>query len=119
MSRMQIQTNTKRAIRKLNKPRINNNGTRELYSFFDHMALRFLLTREYVHCSEIIYLKNQLELLSMKNKAQNHESRRVDNYIRDIEERNKDQEKLIRFLRKENKDYKSDVRACCSIQIVD
>ncbi|XKL68577.1 hypothetical protein PGB90_004068 [Kerria lacca] len=57
---------------------------------------------------EIEYLKGQLELVSLRNKTQNQESRQVDNYIREVEEKNRDQEKLIKLLRKENKEQKAE-----------
>ncbi|XP_065226959.1 uncharacterized protein LOC135850131 [Planococcus citri] len=58
---------------------------------------------------EIEYLKGQLELVAVRNKNQNHESRQVDGYIRELEDKNKDQEKLVRLLRKENKDQKAEL----------
>lgn len=58
---------------------------------------------------EIEYLKGQLELVAVSNKNQNRESRQVDNYIRELEDKNRDQEKLIRLLRRENKEQKSEV----------
>lgn len=48
-------------------------------------------------------------MVAVRNKNQNHESRQVDSYIRELEDKNKDQEKLIRLLRKENKDQKAEV----------
>lgn len=59
--------------------------------------------------SEIEYLKGQLELVSLRNKTQNRESRQADMYIREVEDKNRDQDKLIRLLRKENKEQKTEV----------
>lgn len=58
---------------------------------------------------EIEYLKGQLELVTVRNKNQNCESRQVDLYIRELEDKSRDQEKLIRMLKKENKDQKLEV----------
>lgn len=47
--------------------------------------------------------------MTVRNKNQNRESRQVDGYIRELEDKNRDQDKLIRLLRKENKEQKSEV----------
>ncbi len=67
------------------------------------------------NCREIEYLKGQLELISVRNKTQNQDSRRADNYIREMEDKQKDQEKLVRLLRKENKEQKQEVNKKLSI----
>lgn len=68
-----------------------------------------MLCAFFLYFREIEYLKGQLELVSLRNKTQNQESRQVDNYIREVEEKNRDQEKLIKLLRKENKEQKAEV----------
>lgn len=70
-------------------------------------AVSYILVNFYVF-SEIEYLKGQMELVSLRNSCRNRESRQVDAYIREMEEKNRDQDKLIRLLRKENKEQKSE-----------